>query len=59
MNVKVTTLGSFYNRVSSQRLDEEQHPHVQAAGEVRNIDNDRRPGSDRRSAHNDKKPSCR
>ena len=35
MNVKVATLGrTVYNRVSEQRLDEEQHQ--QAAGEVQN-----------------------
>ena len=35
---------ALYNKISEQRLDEEQHQ--QAAGEVR----DRRPGSGRRSA---------
>ena len=38
---------AVYNRVSEERLDDEQHQ--QAAGEV-----DRHPGSGRRSAHTDK-----
>jgi len=42
---------AVYNKVSEQRLDEEQHQ--QAAGEVRNSRQASGPGSGRRNAHTD------